>query len=310
MKYNKISNTDLNISVITLGTWVFGGHLWNGRKEEDCIAAVHASLDAGINMIDTAPIYGNGESERIVGKAIQGRRDQVILATKCGLSSEGKDIIHDLTNGAIYKEIEDSLRRLQTDYIDLYQLHWPDLDVPIELTMECLGKLKAQGKIRHIGFSNHTPELFDRALEIGPVVTSQDQYSLLDRTIEENLLPYLKEKHVGLLAYGPLAGGILTGKYKEPPFFKKADARKFFYKYYEGDAFKRVQQALAEVRAMGKPLNEVALNWVRQQKGVASVLVGARNAEQAKQNACAADWDLTAEELEKVGNMFRECVHG
>jgi len=308
MKYNKLHNTDLEISAITLGTWVFGGHFWNGYKEKDCIRAVETSIDAGINCIDTAPLYSSGISEEIVGKAIKGKRDQIILATKCGLRLKGKDIVHDLATDSIIKEIENSLRRLQTDYIDLYQLHWPDEKVPIEETMDCLAQLKEQGKIRYIGFSNHTSELFDRALAKDHVVTSQDQYSLLDRNIEDELLPFLNSKQIGLLAYGPLAGGILTGKYKEPPFFKDVDARKFFYKGYEGEGFKRVQTALEELRSLNRPLNEVAINWVRQQKGVASVLVGARNADQVQRNVQAVSWDLTEEQLNFAGDLFKEVV--
>ena len=255
-------------------------------------------------------MYSDGESERIIGKALKGKRDQVVLATKCGLKLEGKDVVHDLSEAALLKEIDDSLSRLQTDYIDLYQLHWPDANVSIESTMHVLEKLKAQGKIRYVGLSNHSPELFDRALTVGSVVSSQDQYSFLDRGIEETLLPYLKTKDIGVLAYGPLAGGVLTGKYQEAPFFKKPDARKFFYKGYEGEEFQRVQAVLKELEAIGKPLNEVAINWVRQQQGVASVLVGARNAEQVQKNVQALSWDLTEPQLEFCRHLFEATIYG
>ena len=159
MKYTKIPGYDFRLSVITLGTWVFSGDVWGGAKEQDSLAAVTAAIDCGINVIDTAPIYGDGLSEKIVGKAIKGHRDKIVLATKCGLIGKGMKIKNNLTPESINKEIDLSLSRLKTDYIDIYQCHWPDPDTPIESTMEALCKIKDSGKIRNIGVSNFNTEL-------------------------------------------------------------------------------------------------------------------------------------------------------
>jgi len=239
MQYQKIGNNDLNVSPLCLGTWAFGGDFWGGGEEQDCIDAVHCAIDEGINFIDTAPIYSAGESERIVGKAIKGKRDKVILATKCGLSFDNDKIENDLSPDAINAEIDESLKRLQVDYIDLYQCHWPDEKTPLPETLEALYKIQLDGKIRYVGLSNYSPGDVIKASQSMEIVTSQNQYSLLDRSVERDLVSVLRKRNIGLLAYGPLAGGILTGKYKEPPKFKDADARKFFYKYYSGKAYEK-----------------------------------------------------------------------
>jgi len=302
MQYTTIANTDLKVSALCLGTWVFGGDFWGGAKERDCIDAVLCAIDHGINFIDTAPIYGNGVSEETVGKALKGKRDKVVLATKCGLTRTNEEVgvLNDLSPQAIRREIEDSLRRLNTDYVDLYQCHWPDEKVPVEQTMTELLRLKEEGKIKHIGVSNYGADLLQQAMKVAPIVTSQDQYSLLDRSIEDKLLPFLNKHSIGLLAYGPLAGGILTGKYKQEPQFPKADARTFLYQYYEGAAFKKTQNFLQDLKKIGRPLNQIAINWVRQQPGVASVIVGCRNPKQVEDNIAAIDWDSSEQELRQL----------
>ena len=300
MIYSVIHNTDLKVSVICLGTWVFGGSSWGGSKENDCIGAIACALDHGINFIDTAPIYGWGKSEAIVGKAIKGNRDRFVIATKCGFIHRFGQAVRSLSPASIKNEIEESLKHLQTDCIDLYQCHWPDEKTPIEKTMQMLDQLEKEGKIRYIGVSNFEPDLVKRACQAVEVVTSQNGYSMLDRSIEKDLLPLLRERSMGLLAYGPLAGGILTGKYTAPPMFLPNDARKFFYKYYDGDAFKQAQALLNTLKRIGKPLNQVAINWVRQQPGVVSVIVGCRNAQQVKDNAPAADWSLSEQQLKEI----------
>lgn len=305
MIIHKIPNTDLNISSITLGTWVFGGDMWQGSKEEDCVETVLAALDYGINTIDTAPIYGYGISEKIVGKAIKGKRDKVVLATKCGLIGKGKNIKTNLSASSINREVEDSLRRLQTDYIDIYQCHWPDSETPIEETFDCLNKLKEAGKIRHIGVSNFSKDLLAQSIPKAHIVTLQNQYSLLERSLENEILPFCKEKGVGLITYGPLAGGILSGKYLTQPKFKGFDARNFFYKYYEGNAFNKTKKFLEYLSKIKKPLNQIAINWIRQQEGITSVIVGCRNKEQVKQNASAADWDLSEADLERIESALK-----
>lgn len=305
MKKNKIGKTGLEVTPLTLGTWVFGGAMWSGAKEDECIAAVKAAIDAGINCIDTAPIYSEGVSEEIIGKAIKGRREKVILATKCGLKPMGGTQIDVcLEPSFIMEEIENSLRRLQTEYIDLYQCHWPDDHVGLEDTFAALSKLKKDGKIKYIGVSNYGKDRIEHALQYAEIVSSQDQYSLLSREVESELLPYLREESIAFLAYGPLAGGILTGKYDKPPKFKKNDARTFFYKFYEGDPFKRVQRILDGLKTIGKPVHEIALNWVRQQPGVTTVLVGCRTPAQVQANVKALQWELSAEQLKMINGLL------
>ena len=306
MKYNKIKNTGLNISVISLGTWVFGGDNWGGIKEKESIEAVSTALECGINLIDTAPIYGYGISEETVGKAIKGKRDKVILATKCGLIGTGTNITNNLKPDSIKKEIEQSLKRLGTDYIDIYQCHWPDSKTPIEETMAEMNRLKKEGKIRYIGVSNYGVELLRQAANFVDIVTLQSHYSLLERSIEKEIIPYCKEKGMGIITYGSLGGGILSGKYRKPASFKGSDARSFFYKYYQGEGFKKASEVvniLKEISAKAKkPVNQVALNWIWQKEGIASAIVGCRNAEQAQMNALSSAWELSQEDIDRLDN--------
>ncbi len=305
MKYSRIPDTDLKISAVGLGTWVFGSDFWGGSQERDCADAVAAALDWGVNWIDTAPIYGYGLAERIVGRALKGRRSQFVLATKCGLLGRGQGITNDLTPESIRAEVEDSLSRLQVDHIDLYQCHWPDPRTPIERTMEAMMKLKTQGKIRYIGVSNFDILLLRRAVNLADIVTLQSQYSMLERSLEKEILPFLQEKKKGLLAYGPLAGGILTGKYTEEPKFKDPDARAFFYKFYAGQPFTQTQRLVESLKKINRPLNQIAINWVRQQPGVAGVIVGCRDAKQLEQNATAANWDLSTDQISQINALLQ-----
>ncbi|MFP4472584.1 MAG: aldo/keto reductase [Candidatus Omnitrophota bacterium] len=305
MDYVTIPNTELTVPGLTLGTWVFGGMNWGGADEKSCIRTVHAARDAGMNMIDTAPIYGKGRSEEIVGKAIKEQRDKYIVATKCGLLAVDGGIQNNLQPESIRRELEGSLKRLNTDYIDIYQCHWPDPDTDIEVTMDCLKSLCSEGKIRHIGVSNFDGKLLARAHSVAAVVTLQSQYSMLVRDVERSILPFCRQHGIGFLAYGPLAGGILTGKYRKPQQFKPQDVRSFFYKYYFGKGFERVQTLLKTLDEIGRPLNQTAINWVRQTRGVSSVLVGCRNPEQVASNAAACDWTLSDEQVESIAQALR-----
>ena len=301
MEYRRLGKSELNVSVVGLGTWPLGEVNWGPISEDEAVATVQKAIDLGINLIDTAPIYGNGRSEEIVGKAIKGRRQQVVIATKCGVSMKGADMVNDLKPKSVRREVEVSLKRLDTDIIDLYQCHWPDPDTPIEDTMAEMVKLKAEGKIRYIGVSNFGVALLRRAKRVIPIASNQVPYSLLNRDIEDELVPFCREQDVGILAYGPMGGGILTGKYKEKPRFGKDDARTFMYNYYEEPTWSKVQALLKDVEQVaarhGKPAAHVAINWARQQPGITSALVGVRSVEQAEANAAAGAWRLSAEEM-------------
>lgn len=304
MKYKKIPNTDMNISVISLGTWVFGGDNWGGANEKYCINAVSVAIEYGINLIDTAPIYGFGIAEKIVGKAIKGKRNKVIIATKCGLIGKGQKIENNLKSDSIRREIEGSLERLQVDYIDIYQCHWPDPNTPIQETMMEMCRLKKEGKIKYIGISNFNLDLLKQAAQCADIATLQNHYSLLERSIEKDILPYCREKGIGIITYGSLGGGILSGKYKIPPNFKNSDARSFFYQFYKGEGFikaTKVINLLKEIsKKIKKPLIQIALNWAWQKEGITSAIVGCRNAEQARMNALSATWELSREDINKL----------
>ena len=307
MKYKKIPNTDLNISVISLGTWAFSNDVWGKVNEKDCIDTVLSAIDCGINLIDTAPIYGYGLSEKIVGKAIKGKRDKVILATKCGLKGKGKDIQIDLSPDFLKQEIEQSLKRLDVDYIDLYQCHWPDKNTPIQDTMVFMLKLKKEGKIKHIGLSNYTKDMLEEALKYADIATLQMQYSLLERAIEKDILPFCRQRGISIITYGSLAGGILSGKYLSEPKFQKSDARSFFYKFYSGDNFKKASKVvdiLKEISSKAKiPIAQAALNWIYSKDGIASAIVGAKTKEQACANAASADSGLSGEDISRLNDL-------
>jgi len=305
MKKNTLPGADISISQIMLGTWVFGGDMWSGAKKEESLAAIKAGIEGGINTIDTAPIYGRGQSEEIIGQAVKSYdRSDIILATKCGLTWNNNRIQNDLSPQSIFQEVENSLKRLDTDYIDIYQCHWPDPKIEIEQTCEALLKLVQQQKIRAIGVSNFDSKLLKRALDSAPVISLQNQYSMLERSIEKDPLPFCKENNIGVLTYGPLAGGILTGKYTKARSFAKSDARNFFYKYYSGSAFEKVQFFIKQLEEIGRPVAEIALNWIRQQEGVSSVIVGCRNSAQVQKNLNALTWDLTEDQRIHINTLL------
>jgi len=300
MKYNDFPGTSEKVSAIGLGTWVFGGENWGGADDGACMAAVHEAIALGVNFIDTAPFYSDGKSEQLIGQAIRGRREKVFIATKCGLVRENGRIRHDLTPASVRQEVDLSLKHLGCDVIDLYMCHWPDPDVAVEKTMEVFLQLRASGKIRHIGVSNFDLGLLKRACAVAPVATLQVPYSLLERRIEKDLLLFCRDKGIGIIAYGAMGGGILTGKYVQPPSFKKSDARKMFYSFYEGHNFNKAKEVVEQLKKFGKPMNQLALNWVRQQAGVMTVLAGCRDARQVQENMAAVDWELSVEELKKL----------
>ena len=296
MKFRKLGQSDLNCSVIGLGTWGMAGSFWGKVDDDQSIATIRAGLEAGINLIDTAPVYGDGHSEEVVGKALEGlKREDIVLATKCGRFT--------CETEKIRQELETSLKRLKTDYIDLYQVHWPDDKVPFEETFGELENMRKQGKIRYIGVSNFSVEQTEEASKYCQIVSTQPQYSLLVRDIEKDILPYCVEKNIGILSYGSIGAGALTGKFKEKPVFKEDDERASFYTFFQEQNWptKQMIDTLEEIASShGKPTVHAAINWVLKQKGISVALVGARTPEQVRMNAQAADWELTDEENAKI----------
>jgi aryl-alcohol dehydrogenase-like predicted oxidoreductase len=327
MRTRTLGTTDIDASVIGLGTWAIGGWMWGGTDEQDSIRAIQASLDAGVSLVDTAPVYGFGTSEEIVGKAIQGRREEVVLATKCGLvwhtdkgdhffDSDEKAVGHGDAERSVYRylgadsiryEIEQSLRRLQTDYIDLYQTHWQESTTPIEETMECLLALKKEGKIRAIGVSNCSREQLQRYQAVGPVDAAQEKYNMLDRGLEKELLPHYRKTGVSLLSYSSLALGILAGKTPPEREFEEGDQRRNSPRFSVENR-RKVLAMLEECKPIAErhdvTLAQLVIAWTVAQPGVTYALVGARDEKQAGENAAAGDLVLSDNERE----VLREIV--
>jgi len=310
MHYRRFGRTGLKVSEVCVGTMTFGMPGW-GIDEECSREIFNLTLDAGINFFDTANSYANGQSETILGKLIKGKRRDLIIATKV-FNPMGPDINDSGTSRAhIMKSVEDSLKRLQIDYIDLYQIHHVDRETPTEERLRALDDLVHQGKVRYIGCSNEYAWRLCDALWLSEVKnlsryeSLQPQYNLLTRDIEEEILPLCREKQVGVIVWGPLAGGYLTGKYKpgEPPpegtrFGQRTDAS------MERFSTPRVQHILETLRdvaqRLGKGMAQVALRWVLEQEGITSVIVGATKAEQMRDNIGCSGWNLPAELLARL----------
>jgi len=300
MKTKKLGSSDLEVSSIALGAWGIGGPpFWGERNEDESVKTIQKAIDCGVNLIDTAPVYGFGRSEEIIGKAIRGRRDKVLLATKCGLRWKEpvlRAMYKNLSPGSIWEELEASLARLKTDYIDLYQIHWPDPNSSLEQTLMALTLLKAQGKIRHFGVSNFDFETLARAYGFAPIDSIQPKYNMLERGIEADTLPYCVENNIGVLAYSPLASGVLTGKYGAETKFDgwrgKGDFG-VFRKEVFGPAMEKVRKLKEVSGDLGVPLTHLAIKWVIDKPGVTSALVGANTPGQVEENVKAASIEVS-----------------
>jgi methylglyoxal reductase len=318
MKMRPLGSSNIEASVIGLGTWAMGGWMWGGTDEKASIKAIQASMDAGVNLIDTAPAYGLGMSEVLVGKAVRGRRDKAVLATKCGLvwhTAQGKHFfneadkpVHRYLGGAsIRYELEESLRRLQTDYVDLYQTHWQDPTTPISETMTTLLDLKKEGKIRAIGVSNVNPDELNAYLKAGPVDCIQEQYNMLHRDIEKTLLPTCIANGISTLSYSSLALGLLSGKIGPERTFQGDDLRKNDPRFSLENRRKMVPffEGLAAVALRYKlSIAQLVIAWTVARKGITYALCGARNAEQALENAKAGDVTLAAGDMTQIDELM------
>ncbi|KQS33460.1 aldo/keto reductase [Dyadobacter sp. Leaf189] len=332
MQYRKVGNSDhpekpdLELSVITFGAWAAGGWMWGGSERNDAVKAIRESFDVGVTSIDTAPVYGQGLSEEIVGEAIKDiPRDKVQILTKYGMSwdvaqgdfamhsknNEGKDIdiYKYAAKDSIIKECEDSLTRLGTDYIDLYQIHWHDKTTPIEETMEAVSQLIQQGKVRYAGVCNYDVELMREASKYINLVSDQVPYSMVKREIEKELVPYCIEHEKAILAYSPMERGLLTGKMKPGHHFAENDHRASLH-FFKDENLKRVDSFLAKIKPIADDKNvslgQLVLKWTIQQPGITIALAGARDAKQALQNAAAADIVLSTDEINTITAHLNE----
>lgn len=308
MEDRNLGWTDLVVSRVGLGTWAMGDDFWGTVDDQESIRTIHAAIDNGISLVDTAPAYGNGHSEEVVGQALKGRRDRAVIATKVGIQKPAGKLQKNLSPDSVRQEIEDSLRRLGVETIDLYQIHWPDPKTPLEDTLEVLLKAQEAGKFRYLGVSNFDTGLMDRVRSITELASLQPPFSLLQRDIEDEILPYCKEHDIGVLSYGTLSGGILTGKFWEYPTFEEGDYRAKFYPAFNPKIWDKVQNVVDALRdiASGRnvPVAQVAINWATAQPGMTCALVGAKRPDQAISNAGAGQWELTNGELEQIQEAY------
>lgn len=324
MQYRQLAKSDLSVSVITFGAWAAGGWMWGGTERKEAIDAIRAAYDAGVTSIDTAPIYGQGTSEEIVGEAIKGLpRDKIQILNKFGMRwdlkkgdfgfsskmNDGReiDIYRYAGKESVLKEVEDSLRRLGTDYIDLYQIHWPDSTTPIAETFEAVAKLVEQGKVRYAAVCNYSKEQMQEANKYVEIVSNQVPFSMVKRDIEEELVPYTRAAGKAILAYSPLQRGLLTGKITPGYQFSKGDHRAN-NPFFTDDNIRKTNAFLDKIRPIaeekGATLAQLVLKWTIERPGITIALAGARNAQQAVQNAAAAALTLTGEEIEQINKLL------
>jgi aryl-alcohol dehydrogenase-like predicted oxidoreductase len=299
MQYRELGTSGIQVSAIGLGGWAFGGDVWGDVDDDESIATIHAALDDGINLIDTAESYGEGHSEEVIGKALQGRREQAIVATKVSP--------HHLDREGIRAALEGSLRRLRMEFVDLYQVHWPNRKFPIEETMEALAELVEEGKIRAIGVSNFSLRQLEAALQVATVHALQPPYSLIWRMAERELIPFCRTHGIGVLAYSPLAQGLLTGKFTLENRPHGADIRRKNRLFKKEETYRIACDVAQELEALarrhGMTAAQMAINWVICQPGITSALVGAKRPAQVRENAAAADFQLSPEVLEEIRRL-------
>lgn len=309
MNKRRAALAGLDLTVLGFGCWsVSGPKVWNTSTDQKSFEAIHKALDIGINFFDVAPVYGFGHAEAILGQALGQKRKDVLIATKCGLLWDNDGNIRNcLKPESIFREIDESLKRLNTDYVDLYQLHWPDPNTSIEDTMEALIKIQESGKIRHIGVSNFSVERTKRAMACTPVVSHQSLYNMLQRNAddyheitleyktEQEILPFCKQTHQAFLAYSPLCQGLLSERSKSGLKFDLKDVRSNNPEL-KGEKLKANMQKVEQLRSLsyklGKPLNHLAINWLLYKSEVTCVLLGTSNPKDLEDNAAALDWQL------------------
>jgi aryl-alcohol dehydrogenase-like predicted oxidoreductase len=311
MEYVDIPRTELKASRVAIGTWAIGGWMWGGTDEAESIATIRAALEHGINVVDTAPAYGFGRSEEIVGKAIAPVRSDVIIATKVGLEWQGGKVSRNASRDRIMREIEDSLRRLQTDYIDVYQVHWPDPMVKIEETAEAMYTLYKQGKIRAIGVSNFSVDQIERFRRVAPLHVLQPPYNLFEREVEADLLPYCRENKIATFGYGALCRGLLSGRMRADTAFDGDDLRRTDPKFVQPryaqylTAVQKLDQ-LAQKR-FGKRVIHLAVRWMLDQ-GITTALWGARHPNQLLPVDEIAGWRLDASTKTEINRILHESI--
>jgi aryl-alcohol dehydrogenase-like predicted oxidoreductase len=313
MEFTEIPGTSLKVSRVAIGTWAIGGWMWGGTDEAESIATIRAAVEHGINVVDTAPVYGFGRSEEIVGKAIAEAklRSHVVIATKTGLEWQNGKVFRNASRARIMQEVEDSLRRLRTDHIDIYQVHWPDPSVAIAETAEAMLTLFNQGKIRAIGVSNFSVAQMERFRRIAPLHVLQPPYNLFERGVEADLLPYCAKNKIAMLGYGALCRGLLSGRMRSDTVFTGDDLRRNDPKFREP----RFTQYVAAVEMLdrlaqqrfGKRVIHLAVRWMLDQ-GITTALWGARHPAQLQPVDAVSGWRLDSSAKAEIDRILRETI--
>jgi len=313
MEFAAIPGTSIDVSRVAIGTWAIGGAMWGGTNEQDSVAAIQAAVEHGINVVDTAPAYGFGRSEEIVGKAIAecGLRSRVLIATKTGLEWKDGQVFRNASRARIVQEIEDSLRRLQTDYIDIYQVHWPDPLVTIEETAEVMRTLLEQGKIRAIGVSNFSVAQMERFRLVAPLHVLQSPYNLFERAIEADVLPYCRANNIATFGYGALCRGLLSGRMRPDTAFDGDDLRRIDPKF-QAPRFAQYLEAVGQLdelarRRFNRRVIHLAVRWMLDQ-GISVALWGGRRPDQVEAALGVAGWSLNSGERDLIERIVNAAV--
>ncbi|MFC1716017.1 aldo/keto reductase [Candidatus Poribacteria bacterium] len=313
MEYRSFDNSELKASAIGFGTWELGGR-YGAIAEKEAVAAIHRALDLGVTLFDTAPAYGNGLSEEILGKALGTRRKDAVLVTKVGIGwDENGEYVFDGSRDAIVKCVEDSLKRLQTDYIDLLVVHRPDVNAPLPEVAETLQEVRRSGKARYVGVSNFTIHQLKECLPAGPFTANQIGYNLFDRRLEETIA-FCRANGIGVMAYGSLCYGLLTGTLTKDSFsgegkdWRKSWQAPFGQAIFEGENFVKnlevVEQLKTVARSVGKSLPQLAINWVLSNPGISVALTGCRRPSEIEDNVDAVGWSLSDENRARIAAIM------
>ena len=310
MRYKKFGNSDLETSVVGFGGWPMGRGHYGSFDDNEVVRAVHASIDLGVTLFDTAAVYGWGEGEKLLGRALEGKRGDVVVVSKAGIpwDEEGGGRRRDSSRESLEKSLNESLSRLQTDYLDLFLIHWPDESRPMSVPMEAFADFQKQGKIRYGGVSNFSPQQMSDCLDVFPIVTNQVGYHLFDQRPEPEIIPFCADNGMGIMAYGSLAHGLLTGTMTPETTFEEDDWRRslmaFGQPIFKGQNFldnlKKVDTLKEMAADKGFSVAQLALAWVASEPTVSVALVGTRRPEEIQENVAAADWELSTSERDEI----------
>lgn len=308
MQYQEFGKTGLKVSKLCLGTWGIGGAGWDSYSDESRMDAIKAALECGINFIDTAPAYNAGKAECYVGETLNKlkKRREVVISTKCGNKFVDGKYLRCGSKESILKQCDESLKNLKTDYIDIYLVHWPDPDVELEETIDAVSTLKKEGKILHAGVSNFSKEQIEEAQKYCEIEAFQPQYSLADRK-DEKLIRWAYEQGLGIMTYGTLGGGILTGNYRELRTFEQTDSRNRFYPYFKEPLFSKAMELLTVMDQIAEERNvslaQIAEKWVLQKRFVSSCIIGAQSRARVEENCRNLQWELTDNEIRRLESV-------